>query len=282
MNEAEHNIDRFCLTWYWPILDSMVLAHSGYYMFGAEVISSKLARERRTHMPDVELDITNEAHEATEIAAQDDFSESYVFQADATTGPASANIDGLRGRGLNAGIGVLGQAPFAAVVGEGGTFGCVGRGPAGGPPALVGVRGIGELGVDARGTLTGVNARGTLTGVNARGGEVGAIARATNPASVGVEAEGEGAGVVGRSSTGEGVHGGSAEGRGGVFQSGRIAQLRLVPSPDNTVPLHGRIGDLYVHLGREGATMYLCINDNPVQWRQVQLGPAIAGGDVAP
>jgi hypothetical protein len=129
------------------------------------------------HMADVELDITNEAHEATEIAAQDDFSESYVFQADATTGPATANIDGLRGRGLNLGSRVVGVATFAAVVGEGTLFG--------------------------------------------------------------------------------------------------------------GVPLHGRIGDLYVHLGREasvggGATLYLCVNETPVQWRQVQLGPVIAGRQIAP
>ncbi|MCI0463897.1 MAG: hypothetical protein L0Z62_43740 [Gemmataceae bacterium] len=224
-------------------------------------------------MPDVELAITNEAHEATEIAAQDDFSESYVFQADATTGPATASIDGLRGRGLNTGIGVLGVAPFFAVVGEGLLNGCVGRGPTGGAPAITGVTGLGLFGVDAV---------GTSVGLNAAGGSRGVLARGTEFFSVGVEGTGEVAGVVGQSDPGVGVSGQSRDNRGGVFGSGRVAQLQLVPSEDLRVPLDGKTGDLYVHLGRDGATLYLCVLDNPVFWREVQLGSLIAGGQIAP
>jgi hypothetical protein len=67
---------------------------------------------------------------------------------------------------------------------------------------------------------------------------------------------------------------------------GGIAQIRLVPSQDSKVPTKGRIGDLYLHrvtVKPPAVNLYLCINDSPVQWQQVQLAPTIyPGGATAP
>ena len=119
-----------------------------------------------------------------------------------------------------------------------------------------------------------------------------------------------GFGVLGRSSRGIGVgassskapalHARSTFERGGVFASGLpdaaetttkggIAQMRLVPAQEPKLPAKGAIGDLYLHRVTSQAgppiavNLYLCVNDAPVQWKQVQLGTQVfAGGAPAP
>lgn len=103
--------------------------------------------------------------------------------------------------------------------------------------------------------------------------------------------DGEGTGVWGASGTGVGVHGQSQSGRGGVFESARIAQLRLVPSvnPNPVLPATGEFGDLYLvvtgHLeGHSSATLYMCVRpgdvtpSSPAWWAPFQLGRVEVGG----
>ena len=54
-----------------------------------------------------------------------------------------------------------------------------------------------------------------------------------------------------------------------------------VPSQDAKLPAKAHIGDLYAHLSKS-VNLYLCVNDTPVQWQQVQLGATkYAGGQSA-
>jgi hypothetical protein len=123
-----------------------------------------------------------------------------------------------------------------------------------------------------------------------------------------------GVGTAGESKSGNGVRAISQDGvaafassiqeRAGVFLSGTvapqagplvrtskggIAQVRLVPSADPKLPTKGSMGDLFMHLQTSAVAspiavnLYLCVNDQPVQWQQVQLGTTkFAGGQNAP
>jgi hypothetical protein len=119
-----------------------------------------------------------------------------------------------------------------------------------------------------------------------------------------------GSGVLGVSSSGNGVTALSQDGvallsastseRAGVFVSGSrkrgsstseggIAQVRLVPSSAPNLPTQGSIGDLFVHQvllpivnapAQQVINLYMCVNDQPVQWQQVQLAPKVYPGGV--
>jgi len=96
--------------------------------------------------------------------------------------------------------------------------------------------------------------------------------------------------VWGLSGGGTGVHGQSGTGRGGVFESERIAQVRLVPTVIPALPALGELGDLFLLVstdpttGETAPTLYLCVSPgdgtpgNAAQWAPVQLGPAEVGG----
>jgi hypothetical protein len=131
----------------------------------------------------------------------------------------------------------------------------------------------------------------------------------------GVAGFGFNGGVHGVSSAGYGVRGDSSgfiglyatseSNRAGVFMSGKnpdnfgsgppitsqegIAQVRLVPSSSPKLPSKGQIGDLFVHQVPKNqppnapVNLYLCVQSNPLTWRQVQLAPTdYPGGTTAP
>jgi hypothetical protein len=148
-------------------------------------------------------------------------------------------------------------------------------------PVGAGVAGNCDLGTGVSGTsLTGTGVSGTSTqGTGVSGGSPSAI----------------GWGVSANSGTAAALVAQSTNDRGGIFSSGSggagpvshttqggIAQLRLVPSKDGHLPTKAFIGDLYAHLSKS-VNLYLCVNDSPVQWKQVQLGATVyAGGQSAP
>lgn len=86
------------------------------------------------------------------------------------------------------------------------------------------------------------------------------------------------------------VDGKSLPGRGGVFESPNIAQVRLVPARDPIPPLPaiGQFGDLYVKLVvtflvPPTVKMYLCVQPGDgtsakAQWAPFLLGPGEVGG----
>jgi hypothetical protein len=120
----------------------------------------------------------------------------------------------------------------------------------------------------------------------------------------GVFGRGPAAGVRGQSADGGGVHGvADNDGRGGVFQSRRAAQVRLVPqkaseaflNPASVAPVEipagregiqlskdGQGGDLLAQMdGRKQCALWFCVRGSdgtsPVQWAQVLLGTAFDG-----
>jgi hypothetical protein len=111
---------------------------------------------------------------------------------------------------------------------------------------------------------------------------------------------GGGHGAYGRSNSGAGVYGASESGQGGVFESSRSAQVRLIPSStpltETALMQTGQPGDLYLFsaehevdsgaagTGTESFTtsLWLCIwpKTGPGEealWAQVQLGDTVGG-----
>jgi hypothetical protein len=74
-------------------------------------------------MTHVKLDKTNEAHQGTQIEAQADFFDEYVFRADAELADTGVIVDGLVGRGNDRGAGVVGLGGEEGGVGVRGTGG---------------------------------------------------------------------------------------------------------------------------------------------------------------
>ncbi|MFB6836076.1 PE-PGRS family protein [Streptomyces sp. NPDC056361] len=150
-----------------------------------------------------------------------------------------------------------------------------------------GVAGFGEIGVTGRGSLCGVRGRGA-TGVRgetlfAEG--VHGVAQATGAGVVG-ESE-DGPGVVAQSKTETGLRAQSDTEVGGVFSSGKAAQIELTPhlsdDPGSAPPLPaaGRLGQLVV-LSDDTVTcrLYLCVEaqeGSPAKWAPVQLGDPVEG-----
>ncbi|PEL75406.1 hypothetical protein CN603_13035 [Bacillus toyonensis] len=113
-------------------------------------------------------------------------------------------------------------------------------------------------------------------------------------------------GVQGTGTAGPGIYGSSDENRGGVFRSGRNAQVQLIPYRENVVfpdfntvtsngivspteigiqgmlPKDGFGGDLMsISDGKGVCTLWFCVRgpdqNSPALWRQVLLGESIRG-----
>jgi hypothetical protein len=200
-------------------------------------------------------------------------------------------VDGIKATGTAGGSALVGTALI------GGGAAIIGRASSSTNPGVLGTNdmGIGVSGISSS-ALSGIGVSGSCnngTGVFG-GSSTGSGVVGNSDSSAGVFGFGaSGSGVYGTSPTGTGVIGESAlTGRGGVFVSGSgltpwkttkggIAQLRLVPSADANLPTKAAMGDLYAHRSKT-VNLYLCVNDAPVQWRQVQLGTTYAGGQMAP
>jgi hypothetical protein len=167
---------------------------------------------------------------------------------------------------------------------------------------VLGVEGISEHSIGVRGLSGPVSGLAT--------GSIGVLGAAQQAEGRGVRGESDtGVGVDGWATNGIGVSAGSAgsialnalsaRDRAGVFQSGDpngggtssggVAQLRLVPARDPLLPTSGRLGDVWAHFSqslRENrqkfVSLWLCVNDDPVEWEQIQLsGTRAPGGDPA-
>ncbi len=250
------------------------------------------------------------------------------FQTDGANIDVGADIAGhsagIRGR-ADDGPGVAGAGGYTGVVGTGWLRGVHGRGSSryvgadsttgvlaegyGGATGLTGLAfssaARGQLGPVAGviGVSNAQSAEDPNDPTRKRGASVVGLSRRTigqlidtpeplplpNPND---PADGEGTAVWGASGSGTGVHGQSQTGRGGVFESAGIAQLRLVPhyDPDNPViPTSGSFGDLYVVVyGDMSSTattgMYLCVAPgdgtpgNFAAWAPFLFGPPIVAG----
>ncbi|MFE5912208.1 PE-PGRS family protein [Streptomyces wedmorensis] len=150
-----------------------------------------------------------------------------------------------------------------------------------------GVSGFGETGVIGSGSRFGVLGRGE-TGVR---GEtlfsegVHGVAKATGAGVVGESKDGPG--VIASSKSEAGLRAQSDTEVGGVFSSGKAAQIELTPlladGPDTTaqLPGEGRLGQLAV-LSDDAVTcrLYLCVEARegaPARWAEVQLGDPVQG-----
>ncbi|MEV1066112.1 peptidoglycan-binding domain-containing protein [Streptomyces sp. NPDC050263] len=167
------------------------------------------------------------------------------------------------------------ERDLIGVVGEGSTYGVLGRGR-----TLAGVVGFGRRG-DTGGVFgismsraPGVVGQSRIdfrfalpTGDNAEHGG----------SAIGVLGEsGSGTGVSGESSQGAGVSGASTSGRGGEFSSSQAAQIRLAPSGGTTAPPDtGQAGDLLAIQQDAFATLWFCvlpqIDGRPAVWGKVHL-----------
>jgi hypothetical protein len=239
-------------------------------------------------MSDLTMDETNEGHSGTEIQAQTDFNQDYVFQGNGQTA-GGKTIDGLRGIAGGEGTGVRGEGVWVGV--SGGALDNF-------PPPMIGVDGTGQTGVRGIGGETGVLGTGESAGVEGTAASVrGAGVLGTNNHGTGV-LDGPGVhgmsrhaiGVLGESTEdGYGVLGHSLGNRGGVFQSDRVAQLRLIPTDTGVVPL-GQVGDLYLYIGgasgnRGAASLIVCVRQppsGPAEWQQIQLTGLFHSGDPLP
>jgi hypothetical protein len=200
-------------------------------------------------MSDVELDKTSEGHSGTEIQAQGDFNQDYVFQGNALTRGPNKPIDGLRGIAAGGGFGVRGHGALVGV-GGGGLLGF--------DPPATGVSGTGtSVGVFGDGRLAGVSGTSGLTGVSGKGTFVGVLGTS----------DGFGVGVSGRGNTAP----------GGSFESVSGPQMHIEPSRRDTIPA-GNPGDLFLHVTVEGAAnLFLCVASNT--WQKVQLAGNFHSGD---
>lgn len=172
---------------------------------------------------------------------------------------SSSAAAGVRGRS-DTGTGVVGESPIGTgVVGESTN----GTGVHGGSDLQDGVVGESRFGdgvvgviAEVLGSGAGVRGQTSGSGSGVRGETSGSgsavLGTNTNAASTaGVQGNASGStrGVyglhTGTSKKGVGIYGESEGGRGGVF-SGKVAQLKLVPSADQTKPSKGQKGDLFV------------------------------------
>lgn len=167
---------------------------------------------------------------------------------------------------------------------------------------VVGVEGVSAHSIGVRGLS------GTVSGLAT--GSIGVLGAAESAEGLGVRGESDtGVGVEGWATNGIGVSAGSAgsialnalsaRDRAGVFQSGDpagggtssggLAPLRLVPSHDGLLPRSGQLGDMWAHFSQtlrdnrqKSVSLWLCVNDDPVEWEQIVLsGVRIPGGDSA-
>lgn len=200
--------------------------------------------------------------------------------------------DGIWGQGsVRGGRGVvgLGGAEGTGVLGHGGCDAPIADYEAAGVDAHsaggIGVQGTGGDGAFGINPGTGVHGHGGRPGALTSGvGVVGVAGGADDPAFDDIASTG----VFGKGAPA--VIGNSLPGRGGVFESPNIAQVRLVPVRDPIPPLPaiGQFGDLYVKLVVTFAApptvkMFLCVQPGDgasakAQWAPFVLGPAEAGG----
>ncbi|MGH6804875.1 MAG: hypothetical protein ACREC3_16155 [Methyloceanibacter sp.] len=184
--------------------------------------------------------------------------------------------------------GVHGRGDITGVAGEGGMIGAMFKGVVVGchsegglgvisKGSIVGTYAEGTFGVLSKGTFVGIDAESNIFGITAKGG-IGAGVTAISETA---------AGVNGISQSGPGVEGQSEQNRGGVFESGEIAQIQLIPSSKLLPPATGKVGDLFINRDiREpnlpsGVNLYLCVRDGskqaPALWAPVQLGTIVPG-----
>jgi hypothetical protein len=262
---------------------------------------------------------------------------------DSSTIPGGIGVHGLGaslGRGkyeasIQAGVGVVGQggAPDGAgVIAQAGF-------PAGQLPAATDTAGVGLYAQGVQGTYyPGPGVVGVGGGVRARArgpvaaGVIGLAGGVPIPPltvtgnsgvygagpSIGVSGAGpigvSGAGTIGvqgRGTGGPGVDGASDNDRGGTFESGTSAQVRLVPrklrkrapgqipvtpsafaaGDEPALPADGRGGDLLViemtapkrprtRSPRSHCTLWFCVEGQgtgPARWAQVLVGPSVIG-----
>jgi hypothetical protein len=210
-----------------------------------------------------------------------------------------AESAGVFGKGEH---GVVGQGWSEGVVGRG-TIGVLGEG-------MVGVSGQGTdgVGVEGQGGKLSVGVQGTggelAPGVQGIGG-TGLVDKKPQQ-GVGVVGIGDGTsfpsfdnhygtGILGYGVTG--VHALGNKGRGGVFESVGMPQVRLIPQETRTLrrfreigsivptvpqlPREGLPGDLMTVLDRlDQCTLWLCVGRDkggPAKWSQLQLGPIFPG-----
>lgn len=155
-----------------------------------------------------------------------------------------------------------------------------------------GVAGYGQIGVEGNGDYIGVQGVGDNSGV---------FGDSSKPDGIGVEGNSPtGVGVYGRSEEGTAVLGRSKFGRGGLFESERVAQVRLVPDRQATLtpqlPKEGQVGDLKMIRNtvevndvegtrvEDRCSLWLCIpkpgepdSDISDQWQEVRLGMTVTG-----
>jgi hypothetical protein len=235
-------------------------------------------------MSDLKMDETNEGHSGTEIQAQTDFNQDYVFQGNGQTAGPAKNIDGLRGIAAGLGTGVRGEG-FVGAAGRAINTGVNGGAIPGSPPPFAGVSGTGVFyGVLGSGGLYGVHGQnGFLAGVRGQASSVSAEGvQGESDDGTGVHGKSKSAqgvfgesryreGVYGQSDNREGVHGQSVNDRGGVFESSLVAQLQLNPVPIETpAQLTGtaKPGDLLATIypnerGTNVASLWFCIIGGP-------------------
>jgi hypothetical protein len=220
---------------------------------------------------------------------------------------------GIRGTGVAVGVVGIG---INGVIAQGSTVGLSAHGippPEGTGLAGTGVHASGTVGVEAsspsfiavRGTSLGGSAVGFLGGPDPQFGEgagaygqsaaQGVMGLTTVPAGTGVYGGGTttaggrqigvrgetatGTGVQGTSfATGTGVSGKSATGRGGVFESTTLAQVRLTPLLSGGPPRDGLAGDLVAvepAVLNSHASLWFCIQSSSQEraalWGKVQF-----------
>lgn len=204
---------------------------------------------------------------------------------------------GVFGQGGDGGVGVHGKSDLGIAVWGNSTSGTAvegsshsGFGVWGDSKSKSGVEGTSHSGPGVRGNShLGSGVRGTS---DLESGVFG-----SSPSGTGVlGTSSHGNGVAAISNDGVALLSSSTSERGGVFASGLwprgsstseggIAQVRLVPSSAPNLPTQGSIGDLFVHQvlvppapnapPQFAINLYLCVNDQPVHWQQVQLAPKV-------
>lgn len=200
--------------------------------------------------------------------------------------------------------GVRGTAPSGTGVEGHGRIGVKGFGDENGVAGDAGRDGIGVLGKSflPGGTPSGKGVVGHgQIGVEGIGDDIGVFGDSSKLDGTGVEGYSPtGVGVYGHSEEGTAVLGRSKFGRGGLFESERVAQVRLVPDRQATLtpqlPKEGQVGDLKMIrntvevIDVEGTriedrcSLWLCIpkpgepdSDISDQWKEVRLGITVTG-----
>ncbi|MFD9338485.1 PE-PGRS family protein [Streptomyces sp. NPDC060028] len=153
-----------------------------------------------------------------------------------------------------------------------------------------GVAGFGAIGVAGRGSECGVRGRSEETGVRGEtlfGEGVVGEARATGVGVIGTSKDGNG--IRAQSESDAGITCSSGTEVGGLFSSGKAAQIELVPHPADTrfgdaaprLPGAGRLGQLITVSDADGACrLYLCVEaleEATAKWAPVLLGDPVDG-----